>query len=85
MIFKDIQIINSRIKIEQDHSKKNRKTHCRHFARSFKEVPVLNILDSVSFHKDIVAKQCYSRMTNVKFVGDNAEIDVGDELRHEFW
>ena len=73
-IFKDIQIINSRIKIEQDHSKQNRKTHYRHFARSFKEVPVLNILDSVSFRKDIVAKQCYSRMTNSKCMDDKVEM-----------
>ena len=65
MIFKDIQIINSRIKIEQDYSKQNRKTHYRHFARSFKEVPVLNILDSIPLRNYIVAKQCYSRMTNM--------------------
>ena len=74
MIFKDIQIINSRIKIEQDHSKQNRKTHYRHFARSFKEVPVLNILDSIPIRKDVVAKQCYSRMTNSKCVDDKAEV-----------
>ena len=80
MIFKDIEIINSRIKIEQDHSKKNRKTHYRHFARSFKEVPVLNILDSVSFHKDIVAKQYYSRMMNVKFVGYKIEMSPSSSL-----
>ena len=73
MIFKDIQIINSRTKIEQDHSKQNRKTHYRHFARSFKEVPVLNILDSIPLRKDVVAKQFYSRMTNSKCVDEKAE------------
>ena len=73
-IFKDIKIINSRIKIEQDHSNRTGKHITDTLQDPLRKFRSLIYSIQSRFVKEIVAKQCYSRMTNSKCVGDKAEM-----------